>query len=148
MIVPLVGERKQVMIKKLHHLAVAVDDLEAAAKFYENILGLASSGPETVAAQKTRLGFFKVGEFSIELVQPTEEGSPLTRFLRARGPGMHHICFEVDDIEAEVKLLLERGVAMVDERPRPGARGSKVAFIQPGAASGVLIELCEFPDKK
>ncbi len=133
------------MIKKIHHLAVAVKDLEAAARFYQDVLGLAFSGPETVAAQKTKVGFLAIGECSIELVQPTEESSPLTKFLKAKGPGMHHICFEVDDIEAEVKSLLERGVAMVDEKPRPGAHGSKVAFIHPSATSGVLIELCELP---
>jgi methylmalonyl-CoA/ethylmalonyl-CoA epimerase len=133
------------MIKKIHHLAVAVEDLEEAARFYQDVLGLAFSGPESIAAQKTRVGFLEVGECSIELVQPTEEGSPLTKFLKAKGPGMHHICFEVDDIEAEVKSLLERGVAMVDNKPRPGAYGSKVAFIHPSASSGVLIELTELP---
>jgi methylmalonyl-CoA/ethylmalonyl-CoA epimerase len=131
------------MIKKVNHLAVAVNDLEAGARFYRDVLGLAFSGPETVAAQKAKVGFLKIGESSIELVQPTEESSPLTKFLAAKGPGMHHICFEVDDIEAEVKSLKERGVAMVDEKPRPGARGSRVAFIHPSATSGVLIELCE-----
>jgi methylmalonyl-CoA/ethylmalonyl-CoA epimerase len=133
------------MIKKIHHLAFAVNDLEAGARFYRDVLGLAFSGPETVVAQKAKVGFLEIGESSIELVQPTEEGSPLTKFLKAKGPGMHHICFEVDDIEAEVKVLMKRGVAMVDEKPRPGARGSKVAFIHPSATSGVLIELCELP---
>ncbi len=135
------------MIKKIHHLAVAVKDLEAAARFYKDVLGLAFSGPEIVAAQKTKVGFLEIGECSIELVQPAEEGSPLTKFLKAKGPGMHHICFEVDDIEAEVKSLLGRGVAMVDEKPRPGAHGTKVAFIHPSATSGVLIELSELPQK-
>lgn len=135
------------MIKKIHHLAIAVDHLEEVAGFYQDVLGLAFSGPETVAAQKTKVGFIEIGQFSIELVQPTEEGSPLAKFLNTKGPGMHHICFEVDDIEAEVKRLLERGVAMVDAKPRPGAHGSKVAFIHPGATSGVLIELCELPRK-
>jgi len=133
------------MVKKINHIAIAVNNLEEAAKFYQTILGLSLSGVEVVTAQKTRVGFFKIGESSIELVQPAEPDSPLTKFLEAKGPGIHHICFEVDDVETEVKAFLEKGATMVDRKPRPGAHDTKVAFVHPKSSSGVLIELCELP---
>ncbi len=135
------------MLKKINHIAIAVNNLEEAAKFYQNGLGLNLSGVEVVTAQKTKVGFFKIGESNIELVQPSEPDSPLVKFLETKGQGIHHICFEVDDVEAEIKTLLEKGATMVDQKPRPGAHGSKVAFIHPKSSSGVLIELCEFSQK-
>jgi methylmalonyl-CoA/ethylmalonyl-CoA epimerase len=133
------------MLKKINHIAVAVNNLEEAAKFYQTVLGLSLSGVEVVTAQKTRVGFFKIGESNIELVQPAEPDSPLVKFLETKGPGIHHICFEVDDVEAEVKAFLEKGATMVDQKPRPGAHNTKVAFVHPKSSSGVLIELCELP---
>jgi len=133
------------MLKKINHIAIAVNNLEEAAKFYQNVLGLNLSGVEVVTTQKTKVGFFKIGESNIELVQPSKPDSPLVKFLETRGQGIHHICFEVDDIEAEIKTLLEKGATMVDQKPRPGAHNSKVAFIHPKSSNGVLIELCEFP---
>jgi methylmalonyl-CoA/ethylmalonyl-CoA epimerase len=135
------------MIKKINHIAIAVTDLEAAAKFYENVLGLELGGVETVAGQKTKVGFLKVGESNIELVQPAEPDSPLTKFLETKGQGIHHICFEVDDVEAEVKAFLEKGAAMIDHKPRNGAHGTKVAFVHPKSSGGVLIELAEVPEE-
>jgi methylmalonyl-CoA/ethylmalonyl-CoA epimerase len=133
------------MLKKINHIAVAVNNLEEAAKFYQTVLGLSLSGVEVVTAQKTRVGFFKIGESNIELVQPAEPDSPLVKFLETKGPGIHHICFEVDDVDAEVKAFLEKGATMVDQKPRPGAHNTKVAFVHPKSSSGVLIELCELP---
>jgi len=133
------------MLKKIDHIAIAVKDLDQAAKFYQNTLGLDLSGVEVVAEQKTKVGFFKIGESNIELVQPAESGSPLDKFLETRGPGIHHICLEVDDIEAEIKSLLDKGVVMIDQKPRLGAHHSKVAFIHPKSSNGVLIELVELP---
>jgi methylmalonyl-CoA/ethylmalonyl-CoA epimerase len=133
------------MVKKINHIAVAVNNVEESAKFYQNVLGLDLSGVEVVTAQKTRVGFFKIGESNIELVQPSEPDSPLVKFLEAKGSGIHHICFEVDDVEAEVKAFLEKGATMVDQKPRPGAHHTKVAFVHPKSSSGVLIELCELP---
>ncbi len=133
------------MIKKINHIAVAVSDLEEAAHFYQNILGLSLGGVEVVEAQKARVGFFKIGESNIELVQPSAPDSSLTKFLEAKGPGIHHICLEVEDIEKEIKAYLERGAKMVDQAPRPGAHNSKVAFVHPKSANGVLIELVELP---
>ena len=133
------------MLKKINHIAVAVSNLEEAAKFYQNVLSLTLTGVEVVAAQKTKVGFFKIGESNIELVQPSEPDSPLVKFLETKGQGIHHICFEVDDVEAEVKAFLEKGAIMVDQKPRPGAHNTKVAFMHPKSSNGVLIELCELP---
>ena len=133
------------MLKKINHIAIAVNNIEEAAKFYQNVLGLNLSGIEMVAAQKTRVGFFKIGESNIELVQPAEPDSPLVKFLETKGQGIHHICFEVDDVEAEVKAFLQKGATLVDQKPRPGAHNTKVAFIHPKSSGGVLIELCELP---
>lgn len=133
------------MLKKINHIAIAINNFEDAAQFYQNVLGLNLSGVEVVSAQKTKVGFFKIGESNIELVQPSELDSPLVKFLETKGPGIHHICFEVDDVEAEVKAFLEKGVALIDQKPRPGAHNTKVAFVHPKSSSGVLIELCELP---
>jgi len=135
------------MIKKINHIAIAVNNLEEAARFYQTVMGLTLSGVEVVTAQKTRVGFFKIGESNIELVQPAEPDSPLVKFLETKGQGIHHICLEVEDVEAEVKAFLEKGATMVDQKPRPGAHNTKVAFVHPKSSGGVLIELCEYPKK-
>jgi methylmalonyl-CoA/ethylmalonyl-CoA epimerase len=135
------------MLKKMDHVAIAVNNLEEAARFYQEVMGLTLSGVEVVTAQKTKVGFFKIGELNIELVQPAEPDSPLVKFLESKGQGIHHICFEVDDVEAEVKEYLEKGATMVDQKPRPGAHNTKVAFVHPKSSGGVLIELNEFPKK-
>ena len=132
------------MIKKIDHIAIAVNDLEYSARFYQATLGLTLSGVETLHSQKTKVGFFKIGELSVELVQPAEPDSPLVKFLETKGQGIHHICLEVDNIEAEIKTLLERGTTMVDQKSRAGAHGTKVAFVHPKSSGGVLIELCEY----
>jgi len=133
------------MLKKINHIAIAVSNIEEGANFYQNVLGLNLTGVEVVTAQKTRVGFFKIGESNIELVQPAGLDSPLVKFLETKGQGIHHICFEVDDVEAEVKAYLEKGATLIDQKPRPGAHNTKVAFIHPKSSSGVLIELCELP---
>jgi methylmalonyl-CoA/ethylmalonyl-CoA epimerase len=127
------------MLKKINHIAIAVNNIEEAANFYQNVLGLNLSGVEVVTAQKTRVGFFKIG------VQPAEPDSPLVKFLETKGQGIHHICFEVDDVDAEVKAFLEKGATLIDQKSRPGAHNTKVAFVHPKSSSGVLIELCELP---
>jgi methylmalonyl-CoA/ethylmalonyl-CoA epimerase len=136
------------MLKKINHIAIAVNNVEEAAKFYQNVLGLDLSGVEVVTAQKTKVGFFRIGESNIELVQPSEPDSPLVKFLETKGPGIHHICFEVDDVEAEVKAFLDKGATMVDQKPRSGAHHTKIAFVHPKSSSGVLIELCQLPKEK
>jgi methylmalonyl-CoA/ethylmalonyl-CoA epimerase len=103
------------------------------------------SGVAVVAEQKTKVGFLRIGETTIELVQPTSDDSPLVKFLETKGPGIHHICLEVDDIEGEVEELKKRGARMIDEEPRPGAHGARVAFVHPKSSGGVLIELNQLP---
>lgn len=131
------------MIKKINHIAIAVRNIEESARFYQDVLGLTLSGIETVTEQKTKVGFFKIGETNIELVQPTEPDSPVAKFLETKGQGIHHICFEVDNLEAEIEECLKKGATMVDMKPRHGAHNTKVAFIHPKSSGGVLIELCE-----
>ena len=136
------------MLKKINHVAVAVNNLEEATQFYEEVLGLTLSGVEVVTSQKTKVGFFKIGESNIELVQPAAPDSPLTKYLETKGQGIHHVCFEVDDVEAEVKAFLEKGATLIDKTPRPGAHNTKVAFVHPKSSNGVLIELCELPKQQ
>jgi len=133
------------MIKRVDHIAIAVPSVEEAARFYEEALGLKLGGVEVVEGMDTKVGFFQIGETRIELVEPTKEGTALDKFLASRGPGIHHICFEVEDIEEALRTLKERGVRLVDEEPRPGAHGTRVGFIHPKSTGGVLIELSQLP---
>jgi methylmalonyl-CoA epimerase len=134
------------MVKRIDHIAIAVRDIDEAARFYSDILKLNLSGVEVVAEQKTKVGFLKIGESNIELVQPATDDSPIAKFLETRGPGIHHICLEVEDIEKEVEEMKKKGARMIDETPRPGAHNTRVAFIHPKSSGGVLIELNEFPE--
>jgi methylmalonyl-CoA/ethylmalonyl-CoA epimerase len=131
------------MIKKIDHIAVVVPNLEEAAKFYEEFLDLSLADVEEIEGMDTKVGFFSIGGTKIELVQPTKQETGLAKFLANRGPGIHHICLEVDDIEADLKAYKERGALLIDETPRKGAHGMKVGFIHPKTSGGVLIELCE-----
>jgi methylmalonyl-CoA/ethylmalonyl-CoA epimerase len=140
-------------VKNIDHVAIAVRDLGPAAAGLAGLFGLAADERETVANQKTDVIFLHAsgGPSAIELIcpsaatsgpgQPGNEG--LQRFLDKRGPGLHHVCFEVDDLAAALGTLRAAGVPLLDEAPRPGARGHLVAFIHPRAAGGVLFELCQ-----
>ncbi|OGP86549.1 MAG: methylmalonyl-CoA epimerase [Deltaproteobacteria bacterium RBG_16_54_11] len=131
------------MIKKIDHIAVVVPNLEEGAKFYKEFLGLNLADVEEIEGMDTKVGFIAIGETKIELVQPTKEETGLAKYLANRGPGIHHICLEVDDIEADLKAFKEKGALLIDETPRKGAHGMKVGFIHPKTSGGVLIELCE-----
>jgi methylmalonyl-CoA epimerase len=131
------------MVKRVSHVAIAVQNVEEAAKFYEEKLGLKLVGREDVAGSKVTVGFIPVGETRIELVQPAAADSPVAKFLETRGPGMQHICFEVDDVAADLKRLDTAGVKLIDKVPHPGAHGTMVGFIHPSATGGVLVELSE-----
>ena len=131
------------MIKKIDHIAIAVHNLEESAKFYRDFLGLSLGSVEEIEGMDAKVGFIAIGETTIELVQPTKEDSGLAKFLAARGPGIHHICLEVDDIGAELRTYKEKGALLIDETPRKGAHGMKVAFMHPKTSGGVLIEICE-----
>jgi len=131
------------MIKRVSHIAVAVPNVEEAARFYVEKLGLKMVGREEVSGSKVTVGFIPVGETRIELVQPAAPDSPVTRFLETRGPGLQHICFEADDVAAELKRLDAAGVRLIDKVPHPGAHNTMVGFIHPSATGGVLVELSQ-----
>ena len=133
-----------VKIKKLDHVAVCVADLDEAAAKWRAAFGLEPAEREVVASQKTEALLLPLGDSgaSVELISPRgNEG--LARFLEKRGPGLHHVAVEVEGIEAAIALLRSLGVPMIDEAPRKGARGHKVAFVHPKATGGVLVELVE-----
>jgi methylmalonyl-CoA epimerase len=129
-------------IKKIDHVAVCVSDIDAAAAKYKEVLGLEGRGRETVASQKTEAVLLPIGESNIELISPRGNDG-LLKFLEKRGPGLHHIAVEVEGIEQALAFLKGIGVPLIDEAPRAGARGHKVAFVHPKATGGVLIELVE-----
>ena len=135
------------MVKRIDHIAIAVNDIDDVARFYTDTLKLDLSGVEVVTGQKAKVGFLKIGESNIELVQPASDDSPLVKFLETRGPGIHHICFEVEDIQEEVEELKKQGIRMIDETPRLGAHNTRVAFIHPKSSGGVLIELNQLPEQ-
>jgi methylmalonyl-CoA/ethylmalonyl-CoA epimerase len=129
-------------IKRLDHVAVCVDDIDAAAALWHRAFGLEARQREVVQSQKTAVALLPLGETNIELISPRgNEG--LARFLEKRGPGLHHVAVEVEGIEDAIALLEGLGIAMIDHTPRTGARGHKVAFVHPKATGGVLVELVE-----
>jgi methylmalonyl-CoA/ethylmalonyl-CoA epimerase len=129
-------------IRKIDHVAVAVNDIDESLKKFKEVFGLDSRQREVVASQKTEAALIPVGEASVELIQPVGNDG-LEKFLDKRGPGLHHIAIEVEGIEDALKLLDSLGVPLIDKVPRAGARGHKVAFVHPRATGGVLIELVE-----
>jgi methylmalonyl-CoA/ethylmalonyl-CoA epimerase len=131
-----------IKIRKIDHVAVAVNDIDGALAKYKELFGLEGRERETVASQKTEAALLPIGDSNIELISPKgNEG--LAKFLEKRGPGLHHIAIEVEGIEDALALLKAMGVPLIDETPRAGARGHKVAFVHPKATGGVLIELVE-----
>lgn len=131
------------MIRKINHIGIAVHSIEEMRPFYEQTLGLPFCGEEVVASQKVRVAFFEVGETRIELLEPTATDSPIAQFMEKKGPGIHHIAFGVDDLDDTLETLLADNVKMIDQEPRAGAHGTRIAFIHPRAAGGVLTELCQ-----
>jgi methylmalonyl-CoA epimerase len=133
------------MIDRLDHIGVAVKDLEEQLALYRDVLGLAGIHVEDVPSENARVGFVPLGESEIELLEPTSADGVLARFIDKRGEGVHHIAVRVDDCAAALASLRAAGVRTVDEAPRPGSRGTKVAFVHPSATGGVLLELVEHP---
>lgn len=131
------------MLKKIYHLGYAVEDLGAAAAFYRENFGAEPGEPEVVEEQGIVATTFCVGESMVELVQPTRPDSPVGKFLARRGEGFHHVAFEVESLEAALAELKSRGVELIDEEPKIGAGGARVAFVHPKGAFGVLTELVE-----
>jgi methylmalonyl-CoA/ethylmalonyl-CoA epimerase len=136
-----------IKVKRIDHVAIAVADRDASAASLTALFGLAPGARETVAAQATDVAFLHAGsadDAAIELCAPVNGagGGAIDRFLARRGPGLHHVCFEVDDLPAALAQLKAAGVRLIDEAPRLGARGHQVAFLHPAATGGVLFELC------
>jgi methylmalonyl-CoA/ethylmalonyl-CoA epimerase len=130
-------------IKKIDHIAIVVPNIDEALEFWRDALGLELSHIEEVEVQESLVAFLPSGESEVELVEPTTDTSGIARYLTKRGPGMHHICFEVDDIEETLAQLKEKGVQLINEQPIVGTGGKKIAFIHPKGAGGVLVELYE-----
>ncbi len=128
---------------RLEHIAIAVEDLEAAVALYSAILGHEEAGREEVASEGVRIAFFEAGESRIELLEAMTEDSVVGRFLARRGPGLHHIALEVADIDAALARCKTAGLETIGEAPRVGAGGRRVAFLRPGSTGGVLVELSE-----
>jgi len=128
----------------LDHIGIAVNSIDAAKKIYED-LGLHVGHVETVETQKVRTAFLSVGDAAIELLEPSGPDSTIAKYIEKRGEGIHHICLRVDDLDAQLARLKERGYRLINEAPVPGAHGCRVAFLHPAAGNGVLIELSEKP---
>jgi len=129
-------------IKKINHVAIVVKDIDESLKFWETALGLKLDHVEDVPSQASKVAFIPVGEGEIELVQPTSTDSGMAAYLEKRGEGMHHLCIEVDDIEAKMQELKDAGVRLINQSPEV-LPGRKMAFIHPKSTSGVLVELYE-----
>ena len=130
-------------IKRIDHVAVLVDDIDKALAFWSQALGLDLEHIEEVPEQASRIAFLPTGESEVELVEPTTDDSGLARYLQKRGPGMHHICFEVDDIDEMLARLKERDIRLINESALSRSDGKRYAFIHPESTGGVLVELYE-----
>ncbi len=131
------------MARKIRHIAIAVKDIEKARALFSLIAGAPASAAHEVPDQKVKVSFIENGETKIELIQPTEGNVGVAKFLEKRGEGLHHICLEVDDIESTLSEFRKQGIRLIDERPRLGAEGHRVAFVHPQSTGGVLIEIEE-----
>ena len=131
------------MLEKINHIGIAVQSIAATLPFYRDQLGMACLGTEEVAEQRVMVAMLEIGESKIELLEPTSPDSPVAKFLEKNGQGIHHIAYEVEDIEATIADLIKKGTRMIDEKPRNGAHGSLIAFIHPKSSYGVLTEICQ-----
>ncbi|MCZ6836770.1 MAG: methylmalonyl-CoA epimerase [Planctomycetota bacterium] len=135
----------------LHHVGIAVESIEESRTFYETILGLVCVGEDEVIEQQVKVAMFQPASQGdaprIELLEPMNDASPIARHLQRRGSGLHHLAYSVTGIEGHLAKLIEAGVKLIDESPRIGAHGMKIAFLHPKSAGGVLIELCEPQDE-
>jgi methylmalonyl-CoA/ethylmalonyl-CoA epimerase len=130
-------------VNKVDHIGIAVSNLEETIKFYTNVLGLKLEGVEVVEDQRVKVAFLPVGDTEIELLESTEPDGPIAKFIEKKGEGIQHIAFRVEDIEEALSSMREKGIRLIDEKPRYGAGGAQIAFLHPKSTHGVLIELCE-----
>lgn len=132
-------------IKRIDHIAVAVESIDKTLAFWRDALGMEVLRVGEVPEERAIVAFLSAGGSEIELVEPSTDDTGLGRFLRKQGPGLHHVCLEVDDIEGMLDQLMGKGIQLVDERPHVGADGRKYAFVHPKSTNGVLVELYELP---
>jgi methylmalonyl-CoA/ethylmalonyl-CoA epimerase len=130
-------------ITGINHIALVVPEMEQALKFWRDILGLPLQGVNDVPEQASRIAFLPAGAGEVELLQPTTPDSGVAKFLQKRGPGIHHVCFETDDLDGMIDLLKGKGVRLIGEKPSTGAGGKRMIFVHPESAGGVLVELYE-----
>ncbi len=130
-------------ILKIDHLGIAVNSIIEGRNFWTDVLGLPYEGSETVAEQKVTTAFFPVGESEVELLESTSPDGPVAKFIEKKGQGIQHVAFRVENIDEALAELKAKGVRLIDETPRIGAGGAKIAFLHPKDTSGVLVELCQ-----
>jgi methylmalonyl-CoA/ethylmalonyl-CoA epimerase len=130
-------------MRKVEHIGIAVNNLEISVPLFEKLLNTVCYKKETVESEGVNTAFFQKGETKIELLEATKEESPIARFVDKKGEGMHHIAFDVEDIEAEMKRLKEEGFILLNDKPKHGADNKLVCFLHPKGTNGVLIELCQ-----
>jgi len=130
------------MLNKIDHIGVAVKSLDEAVKFY-SLMGAEPNHYEEVESQKVKVAFIKVGETNIELLEPTSDESPIAKFIEKKGEGIHHICYDVDDVKVALGTMKEDGLKLLNEEPMPGAHGKLVAFVHPKSTNGVLTEVAQ-----
>ena len=131
------------MLKKIEHIGIAVKDLKASNLLFENILGMPHYKMETVASEGVTTSFFDLGTHKIELLEAKGANSPIAKFIAKKGEGVHHIAFEVENIEAELARLKAEGFELINETPKEGADNKRIAFLHPKTTNGILIELCQ-----
>ena len=131
------------MINKIEHIGIAVKSLKDSNKLFESLFGKSQYKIESVESEGVNTSFFKLGESKIELLEATNDDGPIAKFIAKKGEGIHHIAFDVDDIEAEIERLKEEGFIVLNEKPKKGADNKLIAFLHPRSTNGVLIELCQ-----
>jgi methylmalonyl-CoA/ethylmalonyl-CoA epimerase len=136
-------EERLMKILKIDHLGIAVNSIDSGKDFWSGVLGLDFEGAETVAEQKVTTAFFPVGESEVELLESTAPDGPVAKYIEKRGQGIQHVAFRVENIDDALAELKEKGVQLIDQQPRIGAGGAKIAFHHPKATNGVLVELCQ-----
>ena len=130
-------------VLKIDHLGVAVNSIDETKGFWADVLGLKFEGSEIVEEQKVTTAFFPVGDSEVELLESTAPDGPISRYLEKKGEGIQHIAFRVENVDKALEELKEKGIKLIDEKPRKGAGGAKIAFLHPRSTHGVLVELCE-----
>ena len=135
------------MIRKINHIGIAVSNLEEHIPFYRDVLKLDFKGKDEVPDQKVKVAMFRIGEVQIELLEPTSAESPIAKFIEAKGEGIHHIAYQTDDIESDIREFISNNIRMIDEKPRNGAHDSKIAFLHPKSSGRVLTEICQVKEK-